>query len=79
MAALTRGATILVTGATGTIGGALARVLSTANVTHDLGLTLALHGRDVSRGRRLEAELNARFIPGDVRGSSTGGERAGPS
>jgi UDP-glucuronate decarboxylase len=62
-----RDATILVTGATGTIGGALARVLSTANVANDLRLTLALHGRDVIKGKRLEAELNARFLAGDVR------------
>jgi UDP-glucuronate decarboxylase len=62
-----RGATILVTGATGTIGGAIARVLSTANAAHDLGLTLALHGRDATKGQRLESELDARFLAGDVR------------
>jgi UDP-glucuronate decarboxylase len=65
-----RDATILVTGATGTIGGALARVLATADAANNLGLTLALQGRNVTRGRRLEAELNARFLAGDVRGLS---------
>jgi UDP-glucuronate decarboxylase len=62
-----RGATVLVTGATGTIGGAIGRVLSAANAAHDLGLTLALHGRDVTKGRRLAAELNAQLLAGDVR------------
>jgi nucleoside-diphosphate-sugar epimerase len=62
-----QGATVLVTGGTGTIGSALARVLSAADAAHGLGLTLALQGRDVTKGRRLEAELNARFLAGDVR------------
>jgi UDP-glucuronate decarboxylase len=62
-----RGATILVTGATGTIGGAIARTLSTASTARDLDLTLALHGRDATKGMRLEAELSARFLAGDVR------------
>lgn len=62
-----RGATVLVTGATGTIGGAIGRMLSAADAAHDLGLTLALHGRDVTKGRRLAAELNAQLIAGDVR------------
>jgi len=65
-----RGATVLVTGATGAIGGAVARVLSAANATHQLGLTLALHGRDLTKGRRLGAELSARFLAGDVRALS---------
>jgi UDP-glucuronate decarboxylase len=68
-----RGATVLVTGATGTIGGAVARTLSAASAAHGLGLTLALHGRDVTRGRRLEHELTARFIAGDVRDLSPAG------
>jgi UDP-glucuronate decarboxylase len=62
-----RGATVLVTGGTGTIGSALARVLSAADAAHGLGLTLALQGRDVAKGQRLEAELNGRFLAGDVR------------
>jgi UDP-glucuronate decarboxylase len=70
-----RGATILVTGATGTIGGAVALALSTANAAHDLGLTLVLHGRDVTKGQRLEAEMNARFLAGDVREFSPASSR----
>jgi nucleoside-diphosphate-sugar epimerase len=62
-----RGAAVLVTGATGTIGGAVARVLSAANAVHDLGLTLVLHGRDATKGQRLAARLGARFLAGDVR------------
>ena len=49
------GTTVLVTGATGTIGSAIARVLSSANASRDLGLTLVLSGRDMSKGRRLAA------------------------
>lgn len=65
-----RGATVLVTGATGTIGTAIARVLGAADVAKGLGLTLVVHGRDVTRGRALAAEYGARFVAGDVRALS---------
>ena len=47
------GARILVTGATGGIGGALARALAKA------GARLVVHGRDDGRMRRLQATLPA--------------------
>ncbi|MGH2884213.1 MAG: NAD-dependent epimerase/dehydratase family protein [Solirubrobacteraceae bacterium] len=62
-----RGATVLVTGATGTIGNGIARVLCAANVSKDLDLIVVAQGRDVVKGRRLEAELGARFLAADVR------------
>ena len=62
-----RGATILVTGATGVIGSAVARVLCTANAAKGLGLSVVGQGRHPSKGRRLEAELGVRFLPADVR------------
>src|SRR5581483_3208073 len=62
-----RDATILVTGATGVIGGAVARVLCAADTAEDLGLTVVAQGRDPGKGRRLEAELGVRFLAADVR------------
>jgi UDP-glucuronate decarboxylase len=65
-----RGATVLVTGATGVIGTAVTRVLCAANRAKGLDLTLVAQGRDTTKGRSLEAELGARFLAADVRGLS---------
>jgi UDP-glucuronate decarboxylase len=62
-----RGATILVTGATGVIGSAIARVLGAADAAKNLGLTVVAQGRDPGKGRHLEAELGVRFLAADVR------------
>jgi len=62
-----RGATVLVTGATGAIGNGIARVLSAANGSKNLDLIVVAQGRDVGKGRRLEAELDVRFLAADVR------------
>jgi UDP-glucuronate decarboxylase len=62
-----RGATIVVTGATGVIGSAIARVLCAADSARDLGLTVVAQGRDPGKGRHLEAELGVRFLAADVR------------
>lgn len=62
-----RGATVLVTGATGVIGTAVTRVLCAANLAKGLGLTLVAQGRDTAKGRRLEAQLGVRFFAADVR------------
>jgi nucleoside-diphosphate-sugar epimerase len=62
-----RGATVLVTGATGAIGKGIARVLCAANVSKSLELTVVALGRDTDKGRRLEAELDVRFLVADVR------------
>jgi len=61
-----RGATVLVTGATGVIGKGIARVLCAASVSKDLDLTVVALGRDIVKGRRLEAELDVRFLAADV-------------
>jgi UDP-glucuronate decarboxylase len=62
-----RDATVLVTGATGVVGGAVARMLCAASTEKGLRLTVVAQGRDPGKGRRLEAELGARFLAGDVR------------
>ena len=62
-----RGATVLVTGATGVIGTGVARVLCAANASKNLGLCVVAVGRDLAKGRRLEAELAVRFLAADVR------------
>ncbi len=60
------GATILVTGATGVIGRAVARVLCAADAAKGLGLTVVARGRDPQKGRQLEAELGVRFLAADL-------------
>jgi UDP-glucuronate decarboxylase len=62
-----RGATVLVTGATGVIGGAIARVLRAANAAKGLGLTVVAQGRDPRKGQRLEGDIGVRFLAADVR------------
>jgi UDP-glucuronate decarboxylase len=62
-----RDTTVLVTGATGVIGSAVARVLCAANIARDLGLTVVGQGRDPRKGQRLEGELGLRFLAADVR------------
>jgi UDP-glucuronate decarboxylase len=62
-----REATILVTGATGMIGSAVARVLCAADAAKGLGLTVVGQGRDPRKGERLEGELGVRFLAADVR------------
>jgi len=62
-----RGATVLVTGGTGAIGGGVARVLSAANASKGLDLTVVAQGRDIAKGRLLEAELDVQFLAADVR------------
>lgn len=61
-----RNSTILVTGATGVIGGILVRVLSAANKQFDLKLRLLAHGRNRKKGETLAQNLNLEFIGGDI-------------
>lgn len=63
------GRTVLVTGATGLIGGALVRALSVANEEYKLDLRLIAHGRNKDRGEALAQELGLEFIRGDIRSS----------
>jgi len=61
------GATVLVTGATGLVGGALVRALSAANAHHGLSMRILGHGRDAAKGQQLADVYGARFIAGDIR------------
>ena len=62
-----RGATILVTGATGLIGGVLVTVLSAANEKFDLNLHIVGHGRNKNKGDNLAQSLGIEFVCGDIR------------
>lgn len=58
--------TILVTGATGLIGGVLVRVLSAANKRFDSNMRLIAHGRNKKKGDMLAHELNLEFVSSDI-------------
>jgi nucleoside-diphosphate-sugar epimerase len=66
-----RDGTVLVTGATGLIGGALVRALSAANAQHNLNMRLIAHGRNRDKGNALAQERGAEFVGGDIRGGFT--------
>ena len=59
--------TILVTGATGLVGGVLIRVLAAADVEHNLNIRIIGHGRNKDLGAILSQELGIEFIYGDIR------------
>jgi nucleoside-diphosphate-sugar epimerase len=61
------GATILVTGATGLVGGTLVRALAAASDRHHLSLRLLAHGRDAAKGAALARDSGAEFLAGDIR------------
>jgi len=61
------GSFILVTGATGLVGGSLVRVLSSANKYHNLSMCVIAHGRDTAKGNLLKNECGVMFIEGDIR------------
>jgi len=61
-----RNSTILVTGATGLIGGLLTRILSEANERYGLNIRLVGHGRNREKGEALEKELRVEFVYGDI-------------
>jgi len=58
---------VLVTGATGLIGGMLIRVLSVANKQHGLNMRIIAHGRNKDVGEILSQELDLEFVSGDIR------------
>jgi nucleoside-diphosphate-sugar epimerase len=66
-----RGRTALVTGATGLVGGALARILSAANTKHGPGLRIVAHGRNKDKGESLARDCGAEFVAGDIRRTET--------
>jgi nucleoside-diphosphate-sugar epimerase len=63
----TRNRTILVTGATGTIGSALVRGLYAADRKRGLGLRILALGRDESKAQPLARQYGAEFIRHDIR------------
>jgi nucleoside-diphosphate-sugar epimerase len=60
-------ASVLVTGATGLIGGMLMRALSGANEKHGLRLRIIGCGRNAAKGEALCRACGAPFIAGDIR------------
>jgi nucleoside-diphosphate-sugar epimerase len=61
------GSSILVTGATGLIGGVLIRTLSAASERHGLNLRIFGHGRNAAKGEALCRECGIEFIGSDIR------------
>lgn len=62
--------TLLVTGATGLVGGALVRALSSANAKYNLNMRLIAQGRNKEKGEALAQECGAEFFSGDIRNPS---------
>ena len=62
-----RDSTVLVTGATGLIGGALVRALASANAGYNLNTRLIGHGRNRDKGEAIAHELGLEFFGGDIR------------
>ena len=58
---------VLVTGATGLIGGLLICTLSAANIRYNLKIDIFAHGRSIDKGDILKSEYNAKFIASDIR------------
>ncbi|MDR2132222.1 MAG: NAD(P)-dependent oxidoreductase [Clostridiales Family XIII bacterium] len=72
-----RNGVVLVTGATGLVGGALLRVLSAANAEYGLNLRMVAHGRDKAKGEAIARECGAEFFRGDIRRPETAESMAG--
>jgi nucleoside-diphosphate-sugar epimerase len=63
--------TVLVTGATGLIGGVLVRVLPAANAERNLDMRLIAHGRDKTKSGTLARECGVELAGGDLREPSS--------
>jgi len=61
------GCAVLVTGATGLIGGVLVRALSAANDEHCLNMRLIAHGRNSGKCESLVKEFGIEAVCGDIR------------
>jgi nucleoside-diphosphate-sugar epimerase len=61
------GKTVLITGATGLLGGALARTLGELNRARQAGATILAVGRDAARGAELSGICGVRFVRHDIR------------
>jgi nucleoside-diphosphate-sugar epimerase len=64
-----KNSTVLVTGATGLIGGALIRTLSTASKHNNLNLRIIACGRNKKKSENLRLKSDIEFICGDIRRS----------
>lgn len=60
---------VLITGATGLVGGMLVRTLSLANEYHNLNMRIITSGRNQEKGEKIKHECNAKFFNGDIRNS----------
>ena len=61
-----RNSAVLITGATGLIGGLLVRTLSAANLNYKLNIEIIAHGRNTDKGTALARECGIRFKAGDI-------------
>jgi nucleoside-diphosphate-sugar epimerase len=62
-----KNSTVLITGATGLIGGMLVRSLSAANVKYSLNMRLIGHGQNRDKGETISQECEIEFVNGDIR------------
>ncbi len=62
-----RNSAVLITGATGLVGGALARALSAASAAYGLNMRIFAHGRNKDKGEALARNNAVEFISGDIR------------
>jgi len=72
-----RNSTVLVTGATGLVGGALIRTLSALSAKNNHSMRLIGHGRDKSKGQATARDHGMEFICGDIRVPSSLSEITG--
>jgi nucleoside-diphosphate-sugar epimerase len=61
------GATVLVTGGTGTVGSAVVRALAAAGRRRELGVRVVALGRNAERGAALAAMEGVKFVRADIR------------
>jgi len=60
------GSTVIITGATGTIGSALVRALFTAKIKHSLSVRILAFGRDTKKAQQLVENYGVEFFEHDI-------------
>ena len=55
------GSTVIITGATGTIGSALVRALYAAKIKHSLSVRILAFGRDIKKAKQLVENYGVNF------------------